>query len=87
MPQYTISNERGEVLGTKNFEYLPKVTDELDSLKNGKLSQDEIFKITLWKLNRYPEKASETAKLVESLKKNKKKLKYIRSSFIKQKKN
>ena len=54
MASYTVTGKNG----TKEvpFEYLSELTDELDKLHTSKkeLSETDIYKITLWKINRYP---------------------------------
>ena len=51
---------------SKEFDYSP-ITIELDELKHRKLSKEDIHKITLWKLNRFPSISDETLKKLNSL--------------------
>ena len=56
MASYTVTNIKGKKTTEVQFEYLPELTDELDKLHTSKkeLSETDIYKITLWKVDRYP---------------------------------
>lgn len=55
MAKYTITNKDKKVVTSKNFNYLPNLTDELDILHESEMRMSDIFQITLWKINRYPQ--------------------------------
>lgn len=56
MANYTITSIKNGKPTEVKFEYLPELTDELDELStvHKELSEFDIYKITLWKINRYP---------------------------------
>lgn len=54
MANYSVTGKNGTA--EVPFSYLPELTDELDELSTTckELSEFDIYKITLWKINRYP---------------------------------
>ena len=68
MASYTVTGKNGQKTNV-DFKYLPKLTDELDKLHTSKkeLSETDIYKITLWKVDRYPFIDDEKIKGINSL--------------------
>ena len=86
MPQYKIKfGEKKNEIVNFGFDYLPEITNDLDCLDGGRLLQEDILKITLWKINRYPEEISEIAELVNSVKDNGSELVNIMPKLLKMK--
>lgn len=65
-PTYKITHNETEV--NVEFNYLPDTTKKLDALQNHDLSMENIFQITAWKIDRYPEMNDETLKELNELK-------------------
>ena len=65
-PTYKIMHNETEV--NVEFNYLPDTTKKLDALQNHDLSMENIFQITAWKIDRYPEMSDETLKELNELK-------------------
>ena len=64
MTSYTITyNDKDYV---KPFEY-SEVTEELDKLRNRFFTKDDLYKITLWKVNRFPIIGDDVLKKLNSL--------------------
>lgn len=71
MASYTITSIKTGKQTEVQFEYLSKLTDELDELSTAhkELSEFDIYKITLWKINRYPQIDPATLKELNELRK------------------
>lgn len=69
MANYTITSIKTGKQTEVQFEYLSKLTDELDELHTSKkkLSESDIYKMTLWKVDRYPFIDDEKIKGINSL--------------------
>ena len=65
-PTYKVTCDETEV--NVEFKYLPATTKQLDALQNHDLSMENIFQITAWKIDRYPEMSDETLKELNELK-------------------
>lgn len=72
MAKYKI--EYNNKVKTVTFRYLPKVTNLLDKLryKDKGLSMGDIYRITAWKINRYPQLDDNVLKELNALKSKKK---------------
>ena len=52
-PTYKVTHD--ETVVNVKFKYLPETTKQLDALHNQNLTMENIFQITAWKIDRYPE--------------------------------
>lgn len=68
MVSYNIYNQHNIILKKHPFEYLPDMTDSLDKLSDKQFDAETIIKITLWKINRYPEEVEKIVALINTIK-------------------
>ncbi|MBR4452811.1 MAG: hypothetical protein IKS33_00970 [Bacteroidales bacterium] len=70
MPKYSIKKMDSKELLEVSFQYLPEVTDLFDLLSTKEITSDDIYQMTLWKINRYPVDADKLANSLNIIRKD-----------------